>query len=173
METSTHSQGDQSKAKAKVQHAANAKWIYNAGHMVSAEGDEEEEWNSPRVTSGRKEARGASEQQEEKEEGESETGERGASEQQEAKEEEEEPETGELHRVLSASNCLRGFRDINNANGFDLSGDGFKKDSSPKWPSNLAPHNPIRKILQRRSGAKQKRDRQRSSIKDALKNLDL
>jgi hypothetical protein len=196
METSTHSQG--AKSETKVEHGVNATWIYNAGH--EDEGDEEEEWDSPLVASARKNVRGGASEQEDKkeEEGDSETGEvhRELTNQnclQTFKDIKDnkgfaipgddgitlERRIGEKHifaqqrSSISGQVSLQYFKDINDDKGFDLSGDGFKKDTSPKWPSNLAPENPARKLLQKRSGAKHKRDKLRSSIKDALKNLDI
>jgi hypothetical protein len=103
METSTHSQGDQSEAK--VQHGVNATWIYHAGH--EDEGDEEEEWDSPQVASTRKDVWGASEQEDKKEE-------------------EGDSKTGEVHRESTDQNCLQTLKDIKDDEGFDIPGDDGK-----------------------------------------------
>jgi hypothetical protein len=195
METSTHSQGDQS---------VDAKWTYRAGYMVSAGGDDsddDDEWDSPVVASeqedkeeeeasARKEAQVASEQQARKEEldasehkarkearraskRQAKREARRASEQQDKKE-----EKGDAYRQLSAQNCLKEFNDIQYGYGFDIS-----PDSPPPVRNNLQRKSGEKLFVrtQRRSsigapmssGEKFKRTQRRSSINSSMMNFDI
>lgn len=146
-ENSTHSNDA---AEAKFRDSIDAKWTYRAGH-IEADNDEEEEeeWGSPQVAMKKEPER----------------------EPEVAKEEEDTAPKDPTE--LSLENCLLAFKDIASSSGFDISGDDDDmKKKSPRL-SNLSPKDSARKTLLRRSGRKQSRTTQRSSIMESLKNLDV